>query len=136
MKGDILEFLISKRPVSLQTRNRRNLQEWKDFVRHEASKFWTGQPPIQGNDLRLTLVYLCDESPPDIDNIIKPIQDALVGLVFEDDNLIADVDSHRRFLSEPLDLARLPNLLVEGSLLGEEFVYVKVSLSRTVEHYL
>ena len=39
-------------------------------------KTWNGQTVLEG-DLHLTLVYLCDESPPDTDNIVKPIQDAL-----------------------------------------------------------
>ena len=81
-------------------------------------------------------MYLCDDSPPDTDNIIKPIQDALVGLIYEDDSLIADVDSHRRFLSDPLDLTSLPSLLVDGALIGKECVYVRVSRSKSLESYL
>ena len=42
---------------------------------------------------------MCDSSPADIDNSIKPIQDALVGVVLADDFQVTDVDSHRRFLS-------------------------------------
>ncbi|WP_236140141.1 RusA family crossover junction endodeoxyribonuclease [Nostoc sp. CMAA1605] len=84
----------------------------------------------------MTLVYFCDDYPPDTDNIIKPIQDALVGLVFEDDNLISDVDSHRRFMSDPIDLISLPSLLQNGVLIGEECVYVKVSESQPLEKYL
>ena len=135
MSGTIIEFLIPKRPVSLQAKPK-SKQEWKSFVRFHAAQNWTGSPPVQNAYLRLTLVYLCDESPPDVDNIIKPIQDALIGLIYEDDRVIADVDSHRRFLSDPLDLVKLPGLLVEGALRGEECVYVKVSRSQTLEDYL
>jgi crossover junction endodeoxyribonuclease RusA len=46
---------------------------------------------IQTGDLQLTLVYFCHISPPDTGNIVKPIQDALVGLVFSDDALVSDV---------------------------------------------
>ena len=96
------EFLIPKRPVSLQTKSRKNLQAWKRFVRNEATKAWVADcPPVSSPALRCTIVYLCDSSPADIDNIIKPIQDALVGLVIGDDFLISDVDSHRRFLTDP-----------------------------------
>jgi len=135
VSANIIEFLIPKRPVSLQAKPK-SKQEWKNFVRLHAENNWTGLPPIQDSQLRLTLVYLCDESPPDIDNIIKPIQDALIGLVYEDDSLIADVDSHRRFLSEPLDLTKLPVLLAEGVSRGEECVYVRVNQSQSVEDYL
>ena len=64
-----LEFLIPKRPLSLQAK-RRNLNGWKAYVRAEAAKVWNG-PVIQGGDLQLTLVYLCGVSPPDTDNIVN-----------------------------------------------------------------
>lgn len=131
------EFLIPKRPVSLQTKNRQNLQAWKAFVRGEAAKLWiNGTPPVSSPALRFTIVYLCDESPADIDNIIKPIQDALVGLVFEDDFLVSDVDSHRRFLDEPIDVTNLPPLLQIGVVAGNECVYVRVSDAQDLRSYL
>lgn len=131
------EFIIHKRPVSLQTKNRVNLQAWKAFVRGEASKLWiSGSPPVASPALRFTIVYLCDDSPADIDNIIKPIQDALVGLVFEDDFLVSDVDSHRRFLQEPIDVTNLPPLLRSGVAEGNECVYVRVSDAQDLGSYL
>ena len=87
-------------------------------------------------DLQMTLVYLCDLSPPDIDNIVKPIQDALAGLVFSDDALIADVESHRRSLKGTFNLTRLPALIIAGIASGQECVYVRVSSSLPLEEYL
>lgn len=130
------EFLIERRPVSLQAKNRANLQAWKTFVRGEAAKAWGDKPPVKAVALRFTLVYLCDDSPADTDNIIKPIQDALVGLVFEDDGLVSDVDSHRRFISEGIDIGSLPPLLRNGVIGGGECVYVRVSLAQPLESYL
>lgn len=130
------EFLIPRRPVSLQTKKRENLQAWKNFVRVEAQKVWKDSSPITKGDIQLTLVYLCDEFPADIDNIIKPIQDALVDLVFEDDSLVSDVDSHRRFISDPIDIKSLPSLLQRAVIIGKECVYVKVSESQPLEKYL
>ena len=51
------DFLIPKRPVSLQTRKTANLQAWKQYVRNEAAKIWTGQI-LSGKDLQLTLISL------------------------------------------------------------------------------
>lgn len=93
-------------------------------------------PTVQAGDLHLTLVYLCDISPPDTDNIVKPIQDALIGLVFSDDALISDVESHRRSLYGTFDLTRLPALVLTGLTSGQECVYVKVSSSKPLEEYL
>ncbi|MEH2064556.1 MAG: RusA family crossover junction endodeoxyribonuclease [Nostoc sp.] len=130
------EFVIPRRPVSLQTKKKENLQAWKNFVRVEAQKLWKDRSVIKQGDLQLTLVYLCDDFPADTDNIIKPIQDALVGLVFEDDSLVSDVDSHRRFLSDPIDRINLPSLLQRAVITGKECVYVKISKSQPLEKYL
>jgi hypothetical protein len=129
------ELLIRKRPVSLQG-NSKGRNEWKTFVRSEAQKVWTGSSPIKDANLQLTLIYLCRDNPPDTDNIIKPIQDALNKLVYEDDRLVSDVESHRRFLSEPIDMTNLPLLLRKGVIIGKECVYVKVSESQPLEKYL
>jgi crossover junction endodeoxyribonuclease RusA len=63
----------------------------------------------------------------DVDNIIKPIQDALVGLAFPDDSLVTDVISRRRQLRRTFDLSRVSPVLIEGFAYGDEFVYIHVS---------
>jgi crossover junction endodeoxyribonuclease RusA len=134
LKTMILEFLILRRPLSLQAKARR-LRDWKDYVRLQAENSWTN-PMIEVGNLQFTLVYLCGEAPPDTDNIVKPILDALIGLVYKDDSLIADVDSHRRSITDPFDLTRLPLLLLEGLSSGKECVYVQVRNSQPLEQYL
>lgn len=132
----MFEFLIPQRPVSLQARRREKLREWQDYVKGEAAKAWPeNQPPLEG-DLRVTLVYLADDPPVDVDNIIKPIQDALVGVVYLDDVSVSDVDSHRRLLSQVIDVTDLPALLVEGVADGEECVYVRVTEAAKLQEYL
>ena len=128
------EFLIPKRPVSLQTRQRSKLQNWQAFVRAEALKTWVGNP-YSGN-VHLTLVYLYNTDPVDTDNIIKPIQDALIRLVYEDDSLVTDVESHRRSLSDTFDVALCPLLLVRGIISGIECVYVRINSAKALESYL
>ncbi|MDV3348107.1 RusA family crossover junction endodeoxyribonuclease [Leptothoe sp. LEGE 181152] len=131
----LFELLIPRRPVSHQAKDRANLQKWKDFVYGRARLSWQGTP-LTEDGLRLTLVYLCDDAPADIDNVIKPIQDALVGVVFADDFQITDVDSHRRFLSEEIDITHLPSLLLQGLVLSQECVYIRVSLAEALDRYL
>jgi crossover junction endodeoxyribonuclease RusA len=128
------DFLIPKRPVSSQTRQTSNLQEWKQYVRSEAAKSWTGQVLVD-RDIQLTLVYLYKRDPLDTDNIIKPIQDALIGLVYENDSLITDVVSSRRLLYGTFD-STLPDYLFQGIVQGIECVYVRVSESKSLEEYL
>lgn len=132
------EFVIFRRPVSCQAKSK-GLKEWKNFVRSEVKKFWEAYSPIQDTNLQLTIVYFCDENPLDTDNIIKPIQDALVGLVFENDSLISDVDSHRRFISGSMDVFGLSSMMLIHAMLSslltkQESVYVKVSESQHEEN--
>ena len=94
---------------------------------------WPG--PSTGQ-FHFTLVYLCTGKTADVDNIIKPIQDALRGLVYADDALIVDVDGHRRLLTGIFDLTRLPPLLSAGVVSQKECVYMRVQESRPLEDYL
>ena len=128
------EFLIPKRPVSSQTRHTSKLQEWKKFVYGEASKTWVGEPYL--GDVHLTLVYLYDSDPVDTDNIIKPIQDALIGLVYKDDEQVTDVESHRRSIISIVDVALYPPLLLDGIISGSECVYVRILSAEALESYL
>jgi crossover junction endodeoxyribonuclease RusA len=136
MNSLLFEILIPRRPVSHQAKNRENLQAWKDYIYGRARNEWSGGTPHLMSGIRLTLVYLCDDSPADIDNIIKPIQDALVGIVYADDSLISDVDSHRRFLSDAIDITNLPRLLIAGVISGQECIYIRVCLAEKLETYL
>lgn len=129
------DFLIPKRPVSLQTRNRANLQVWKRYVQVEAARTWSRQIYSE-EDVQLILVYLCNSDPVDTDNIVKPIQDALVGVIYEDDLLVTDVEAHRRSLTGTFDLTRCPKALIQGIESGEECVYVRVCSPRSLEDYL
>ena len=130
----IFELLLPRRPVSLQAKR---LQPWKTYVRAEAARQWAAGPSSAGA-FRLTLVYLCNTSPVDIDNIIKPIQDALETVVYPADELITDVDSHRRLFTDTFNLTSLPTLLIQGIASQQECVYVRVQAGNTlsIEDYL
>ena len=131
----LLEFMLLRRPISLQSKDATKRQRWKDFVAEEARKAW-GSKPLIVSACQLTLVYFCAELPADIDNIIKPIQDALVGVVYVDDSYVTDVDSHRRPLAGTFDVARLPSLVLAAFAAAQECVYVRISASQPIENYL
>ena len=120
------EFLIKSRPVSQQTRRRDRLREWRDFVRREADGYWSSTHVPADGPVCITLVYLYDEAALDIDNIVKPIQDTLVGLAFPDDSLVTDIIARRRHLRGTFDLNRASPVLLDGFEYGDEFVYVRV----------
>lgn len=130
----IFEFLIPRRPLSLQAKNS-SLQAWKRYVRAEAEKTWIG-PPSPTANFRLKLIYLCGDAPVDVDNIIKPIQDALDGLIYSSDIQVTDVESHRRPLAGTYEIVRFPQLLLQGLLSAQECVYVAVYTASPIEEHL
>jgi hypothetical protein len=130
----LFDFLIPRRPLSIQAKHQ-NKQRWQQFVRAEAAKTWTDFVPFS-SDLHLTLIYLFDTDPADIDNIIKPIQDALIGLVYLDDSFITDIEAHKRPLAGTFDLTKCPPELVRGIAVGKECVYVRIAAAKALEDYL
>ena len=67
------------------------LREWKEYVRAEAAKLWPTQAPVE-IPLKLTVVYYHERQSVliDHDNMIRPIQDALAGLVYKNDRQITE----------------------------------------------
>lgn len=122
---EIFEFIVPRRPVSHQAKDRHHKQQWRDFVYGRAFQKWKGTP-VSDEALRFTLVYLCEEDPPDINNIIKPVQDALIGLVYSDDSLIVDIQGHLRMADEIIDIIGLPPLLQDAVINGTDCLYVRV----------
>ena len=103
------------------------MREWKDFVKAEAVQSRSSDHIPTSEPVSITLAYLYEEVPLDVDNIIKPILDALVDLAYLDDSLITDAVIRRRCLQGTFDLSRVSPILIEGFEHGGEFVYVQVS---------
>ncbi len=98
------EFLSPRRPVSLQTKKKENLQAWKNFVGVEAQKVWKDNSPIKDGDLQLTLVYLCDEFAPVVEPTSESpdfdlINDSFIGM-WSDRQDLADSTAWVRGLRE------------------------------------
>jgi len=128
------EFVVPGRPVSTQERDRGRYQAWKRRIRSHAELMYP-RPPA-GVRLRLTVVFLCGPCLIDVDNLIKPIQDALGGWAYRDDKQVTDVDIHRRSLHEKLNSERLPALLIDAWQMRTECVYVRGEEARPLEVYL
>ena len=122
--------------MSLQTNSRPRFQAWKDQVRAEAIRVWAGRRVLDRGDFHLTIVHLHHGAPPDVDNIIKPIQDALEGVVISNDTLVSDVESHRRALDYPFELELLPGLLATALASPSECVYVRLAEAIRLEDLL
>jgi len=121
------EFVVEGPPISLQTRNRGNLQAWKAKVLNSARLKWPNtDSPLTEENLKLTVTYYYEDVYPDVDNIIKPIQDALVGLVYNNDSQISDTRSKRRNINASFRVKGMSPVLAQGFVLNKEFLHVKI----------
>lgn len=121
------EFVIPQRPVSQQARRRERLREWKEFVAEQARAALDAPRELATEPVAVRLLYLYDEAALDVDNILKPIQDALIGIVLEDDSVVTDVEIRRRWRRTMFTLNAVSPVLAAGLELGREFVYVSLT---------
>lgn len=85
----------------------------------------------------MTIVYYHrGDDPPDVDNVIKPIQDALRGTVIDDDSQVQDVRSARRGLDGAFKVNGMSRALADGFVAGSDFVHVRVSAAPAQEDLL
>lgn len=118
------EFVVIGTPVSQQTANRSRLQAWKAQIRAAAALRWPSAiTPMEG-PVRLKVTYYYLGEPLDTDNMIKPIQDALIGVAYADDRQVLDVHAHKRSLEGTFRLRGLSPILAEGFVSGSEFLHV------------
>lgn len=74
----------------------------------------------------LTITNFYESISMDVDNIPKPILDALRGLVYLDDEQVTDVLCRKRDLNSSLRIENPSSVLAEGFSRGHEFLYVVV----------
>ncbi|MEH2352043.1 RusA family crossover junction endodeoxyribonuclease [Nostoc sp.] len=111
------EFIVNGRPVSQQARKRgkgNRLQDWKKTVRQEAEKYWSSEQKTATGLVMLQITYFYDSVQIDIDNIVKPIQDAIKGLAYVDDNQVSDLLVRKRNLSGNFRIENMTSTLAEG----------------------
>lgn len=126
----LFEFVVIGKPISHQTKDKKRLQAWKQQVRQTAESHWK-HPPL-GESLRVIITHYYDADStnesgvPDSDNIVKPVRDALNGLIYVDDYQITDFSSRRRSLNASFRVKGMSVALAEGFCQGEEFLHIRI----------
>jgi Holliday junction resolvase RusA-like endonuclease len=124
------EFIVTGKPVSHQTKDKKRLQGWKALVHDAAAACWNA-PPL-GEHVRVVITHYYDAEPgnehdvPDSDNIVKPVRDALNGLIYVDDYQVTDFVSRRRNLNGSFRVKGMSVILAEGFCSGKEFLHIRV----------
>ena len=72
------------------------------------------------------ITYFFDGSAADVDNIIKPIQDALVGVVYPDDSLVGETSSRKSRLDGAFRIRGLPPDIAVRLAVGKDFLWIRV----------
>jgi crossover junction endodeoxyribonuclease RusA len=132
------EFIVDGPPISHQTRNVGRLRAWQLTVRTAAVQRWPAKTPPVTARLRFTVTYYHDGVSVriDNDNLVKPIQDALNGRVYEDDRQITDTYVRKTDLNGSFRVRGMSSVLAEGFCRGNEFLYMRIELAPSHEELI
>ena len=126
------ELVMGEPPVSQQARRRGRVREWTRRVRSAATGKWRAQPAVTGA-VAVTITYLYDGAPVDVDNMAKPILDALSGLVYEDDSQVSDLLCRKRDRNEELLIREPSPDVLESLRVAGPVLHVVVAPATTAE---
>ena len=132
------EFIVDGPPVSHQTRRPSRLLAWKQTVRAAAVRRWpVGAPPVR-TQLKISVTYYHDGVAirMDNDNMIKPIQDALNGVVYEDDRQITDTQVQKTDINGSFRVRGMSPVLAEGFIKGSEFLHIRIEIAPSHEEVI
>lgn len=84
-----VEFVVRGTPLSLQARLPQSRQEWRDRIRQASKSAVPAHKFASTTPVAVTIYYFpVGPMQGDVDNIVKPILDALSGHIFLDDNQV------------------------------------------------
>jgi len=87
-----------------------------------------GTPPVDA-EISIEITHFFEGAPTDVDNIVKPLLDAMKELVYHDDRQITDLVSRRRPLEGPYTADPVSPILAHGISLGREFLHIRVAVA-------
>ena len=126
---ETFEFILEGPPVSLKAKktNTKRYQRWIRTVRKAAQAGWpTGKAPVTNTAIEVNIRNYYTLSPPDVDNIIKPILDGLNSVVYIDDRQVYRVTSEKYELSDKTRIENTSVLLAEAFEKYTEVLHISV----------
>jgi crossover junction endodeoxyribonuclease RusA len=115
-------------PASVQSKSATRAR-WKAAVVTAATQVWpAGEPPLSV-PVQVTITYFYEGDALDVDNMLKPIQDALIGIALEDDKFVTDVRGSKRDLAHAFIVKGMSRALADGFISDEPFVHIKIDLA-------
>ena len=126
------ELIIGGPPVSQQTRNRQRLRDWKSHVHDVARQRWGAGQPFVG-EVSVSITYFFEGASIDVDNMAKPILDAMKDLVFSDDSYVYDLLCRKRDLNGDVRIQDPSSVLLGALSDAEQFLQINVTESQIQE---
>lgn len=125
MRSLLSSFSVIGKPVSLQSKKAKT--QWQSLVTKTAQTY---QKKPFGIDVKLDLQidWFSQErrNRADVDNILKPIIDALKDAIYIDDNQVSSVLARHNDLGGVIHFINEPIQIVQPLLNGEkEYVYIR-----------
>lgn len=114
-------------PISAQTSNKARKQAWMSAVTAAAHDVWLEQP--LDFELAVDVTYFEPGGwKLDLDNMVKPILDAITGVIWIDDKQLVDIHPARRDLDGYYRIKGMSPIVAQGFVAGEPFIHVKVMM--------
>ena len=123
------EFVVPGPPVSQQARSS-SRRAWAGTVLRAAQGRWDASTPVEG-DVMVAITCFFDGNSLDVDNIPKPMLDALNGIVYVDDTQVTDLLCRKRAMGGELRIEHPSSVLLETLDRGEQFLHVAVTEARS-----
>ena len=117
------DFIADGVALSLRAEGRNN---WRDCVKNFAKQRWPAQPPV-AEEVMVTVTCFHDHRHFDLDNILKPILDAMNKLIYVDDVQITDLHCRKRDLNADLEVRNPSPALREALARLSPFVHIIVA---------
>ena len=122
----MVDFVVRGTPISQRSKHTKKL--WQQQVQKAVPDL----PKLLTGPLRVRIDFFFAAAPDaDTDNIIKPIQDALKKVVYEDDKIVVDVCARSINLQDLPMMVAVPSVLLAAlSEPSSDFVFIQVGAAQ------
>lgn len=121
-----IEFIFNGPPLSLQSKNKAKKRNYKTMIASEALNVLPADFTPTTDEVEIQITYYYENQSGDVDNIIKPIQDSLNGVIYVDDEQVVDSRSRRKDINGSYKIRSVSAKILEGFSRGTDFIHVKI----------
>ena len=120
------DFTVKGPPLSQQARSQ-SRKKWRTRVEQAArTRLPHGCSPV-ADEVALSIAYYYEGDAPDVDNVIKPIQDALKGLVYKDDTQVVKAESAKVSIDGSFTIRGASAALLQAFAERDPFVHIRIT---------